>query len=253
MDTSRPSKALQPGEPDLVCPRTDGGRGRALPALGLLVPVPALSVLLAMMVPGIEGTLGAKVIYLGAKVWTCLLPVAWLLLVDRGRLSLSPARRGGLGMGVMLGAVTFAVIMAAYFTYDSFRSIPDTIRAEAVNNGIATPLVYIAFVCGLSLTNSLLEEYIWRWFVFHKCEVLIGPAGAVFLSAGLFTIHHVIALRAQADWTLTLIGSAGCFIGGVMWSWLYLRYRSIWPGYIAHVFADAAIYIIGWRLIFGEA
>ncbi len=47
-----------------------------------------------------------------------------------------------------------------------------------------------------------------------------------------------------------ILGSTGCFLGGVIWSGLYLRYRSIWPGYLSHVLADVAIYIIGWHLIF---
>jgi hypothetical protein len=48
-----------------------------------------------------------------------------------------------------------------------------------------------------------------------------------------------------------VLGSCGVFLGGAAWSWLYLRYRSIWPGYVSHAIADAAIFIIGYRLIFG--
>ena len=67
----------------------------------------------------------------------------------------------------------------------------------------------------------------------------------------VFTAHHVIVLVAQFDWPIALLGSLGVFIGGATWSWLYLRYRSIWPGYVSHAIADAAIFIIGYRLIFG--
>ena len=245
----RPEGPEGPETPDLAA--SWGGREirRAIIALILMVPVPAISVGLAMTVPGIKGEPLGKVFYFAAKIWTCLLPVTWLLLMDRGRLSLSPSRQGGLVVG---GVAICAVIMAAYWIYSSIWTIPDTIRTEAIANGIGTPLKYILFVCGLSLTNSLMEEYVWRWFVFRKCEALVGSVGAVFLGAGLFTLHHTVALRAQTDWSMTLLGSAGCFIGGALWSWLYLRYRSIWPGYIAHVFADAAIYIIGWWLIFGQ-
>ena len=70
---------------------------------------------------------------------------------------------------------------------------------------------------------------------------------------GLFTAHHVVSLRAHAGWDVTALGSTGCFLGGLIWSWLYLRYRSIWPCYISHIFADVAIYIIGWVIIFGQA
>ena len=66
-----------------------------------------------------------------------------------------------------------------------------------------------------------------------------------------FTAHHVIVLAAQFNWPISVLGSVGVFIGGAAWNWLYLRYRSIWPGYVSHALVDAAIFIIGYRLIFG--
>ena len=229
-----------------------GPRRKALMALILLAPVPALSVLFAMVIPGVRGETVGKAIYFVAKVWIIIFPVMWLLIIDRGRLSFSPMKQGGLRLGILLGVGIFLAIMLAYWVFGKQWIDPATVRAEAESNGIAKPWIYILFVCGLSLTNSLIEEYVWRWFVFRKSEVLVGSVGAIFLGAGLFTLHHIVALRAQMGWDATLLGSAGCFLGGAIWSWLYLRYRSIWPGYISHIFADAAIYIIGWWLIFGQ-
>ena len=71
------------------------------------------------------------------------------------------------------------------------------------------------------------------------------------LSALFFTVHHVIALRVQFDWTLTVLATVGIFIGGGAWSWLYLKYRSIWPSYVSHAIVDVAIFVIGCKLIFG--
>jgi membrane protease YdiL (CAAX protease family) len=73
----------------------------------------------------------------------------------------------------------------------------------------------------------------------------------VVAAALAFTAHHVIALAAQFNWGVTLLGSLGVFSGGAAWSWLYLRYRSIWPGYISHAMVDVAIFVIGYGLIFG--
>jgi hypothetical protein len=47
------------------------------------------------------------------------------------------------------------------------------------------------------------------------------------------------------------VASTGVFIGGVIWAWLYSRYRSIWPGWISHVLADIAVFGVGWWLLFG--
>ena len=101
------------------------------------------------------------------------------------------------------------------------------------------------------LLNSLLEEYVWRWFVFRKCELLMDRRLAVPFCALPFTVHHTLALTAWVPWQLNLIASLGVFIGGGIWSILYLRYRSIWPPYVCHIFADITIFLIGWELIMG--
>lgn len=225
-------------------------RGRALAALIMIAPVPAVSALIASFVPGVKGEPIGRVLYFAAKVWIVLLPVLWLLIVDRGRLSLSPARRGGLRTGLLSGVAIFIAIILAYLILGRLWIDPDTVRTAAGNKGMDRLWLYLPAVCGLSLINALVEEYVWRWFVFRKCAVLVGSAGAVFVAASLFTLHHIVSLRAHTGWDVTVLGSAGCFVGGVVWSWLYLRYRSIWPGYVSHILADAAIYLIGWHLIF---
>ena len=75
---------------------------------------------------------------------------------------------------------------------------------------------------------------------------------AVLLSAVLFTLHHVIALRAQFDWLPAILASLGVLLGGVAWSWCYLRYRSVWPGYLSHLIVDVTLLWIGWQLIFAS-
>ena len=48
-------------------------------------------------------------------------------------------------------------------------------------------------------------------------------------------------------------GTCGVFVGGAVWNWCYLRYRSIWPGYVSHAIVDAALLAIGWKLLFDAA
>ena len=49
---------------------------------------------------------------------------------------------------------------------------------------------------------------------------------------------------------LALLATLGVAIGGAWWSWLYLRYESVWPGYLSHVIVDLAIFAIGGWLLF---
>jgi membrane protease YdiL (CAAX protease family) len=75
----------------------------------------------------------------------------------------------------------------------------------------------------------------------------------VLASALGFTLHHIIALAGQFPPVVTVLGSAGVFFGGAMWSWLYLRYRSVWPCYVSHAIVDLPIFILGYYLVFRAA
>jgi membrane protease YdiL (CAAX protease family) len=200
-----------------------------------------------------RGDVSGQVIYAAAKVWILALPVAWRVLVARRPISFSPLRRGGLGAGLATGVVIAACIFAGYWLVGRRLIDPQMLEDIAEENNLTSLPTYLALAAYLTLVNSLLEEYVWRWFVYRQCERLMPALGgwiAVIASALMFTLHHVIALNVQFGWAVTLLGSAGIFVGGLTWSWLYRRYRSIWPGYVSHILADAAVFVIGWLLLF---
>lgn len=225
-------------------------RWKGLLALILLVPAPSLGVLAAMALEPTRGTAVGQAVYVLSKAWILILPLAWMTLVDRQKPGLSPVRQGGMGAGALSGILIALAIGAAYW----FRARPfldvEIVRQAALRNGIGAPARYIGFALALTLVNSLLEEYVWRWFVFRKCETLLGGPLAVIASALFFTLHHIVALKLQFGWGVTLLASLGVFAGGCTWSWLYLRYRSVWPGWLSHVFADVAVFAVGWHIIF---
>lgn len=222
-------------------------RFHAVLALLLLAPVPSLAVALALVEqPGPAG----RVLFVAAKLWILLLPLGWHVLVDGGRPGWSPPRRGGLPMGAALGVASAAAIAAAFWLLEE-RVDPSALGATAELMGISTPPRYLAGAAYWVLVNSVLEEYVWRWFVYVQLERLVPPATAVLGSALAFTAHHVVALQVYLPWGLALLASGGVLIGGATWSWCYLRYRSVWPGWVAHAIADVAVFAVGWRLIFG--
>jgi membrane protease YdiL (CAAX protease family) len=224
---------------------------RALLALLLLVPAPGLGTAAAMFWWP-ELALG-KAVFVLSKLWLALLPLVWLRFVDHEPLSASPARRGGFGVAIALGLLIALVVFAAFAVARHLGAIDPAIVAErAARTGLNRPGVYFAGALYWITANSLMEEYVWRWFVFRKCEVLLGGGAAVIAAALAFTAHHVVALAAQFNWGVTLLASLGVFIGGAAWSWLYLRYRSVWPCYVSHAIVDVAIFVIGYELIFGR-
>jgi membrane protease YdiL (CAAX protease family) len=225
-------------------------RRTALLALLLLVPAPSLGVFFAMVFEPTRGAVGAQIFYGLMKLWIIALPALWMIVVDRQRPGVSPARHGGLGVGALLGLIIAAVVMTTYFLVGDSLIDATAMREAAVQNGIGTPIRYLALTIPLALFNALIEEYVWRWFVFRKCEALVGGRAAVVVSALFFTLHHVLALVAQTSLTVTALATLGVFIGGCAWSWCYLKYRSIWPGYVSHVIVDLAVFTVGWLILF---
>jgi uncharacterized protein len=222
-------------------------RRSALVALLLLAPVPSLGVVAGMVVA--TGPLGHG-IFLAAKAWLLIFPAAWYLVVEKGRPSWSPPRRGGLLTGALSGAAMGAVVVAAAAVAVRQGLDPAELSAAAHGMGLGSASAFLAGAAAWTFVNSLIEEYVYRWFVFSQCERLLGGRLAIWAAAAVFTAHHVIAVSRYLDAGLTILASAGVFTGGVIWSWLYRRYRSIWPGWISHVVVDAAVFGVGWWLLF---
>ena len=220
-------------------------------ALLLVVPAPSIGVTLALLVPETVGSIG-QAVWTASKVWLIVVPLLWLLLVDRKRISLSPMRHGGLGVGVLSGLVIAALIIAAAAVFGPNMIDTNDAKEVAAGNGLDELGRYIGLAVVLSIGNALMEEYVWRWFVQSRWKVLTGSANAaIVLSAACFTIHHVLALSAYFHPSLVAIASFGVFVGGCLWSWLATRYQSIWPGYVSHVLVDVGVFVAGGMILFG--
>lgn len=216
-------------------------------ALLLIVPVPALGVLAGMYLA--PGTLLGKGLFFLAKAWILTFPVAWRVAVDRQKLSWSPARHGGLGAGVALGVGISILIVGGYFLVGRSLIDPERLREIVGGIGLDSPGIYLAGAAYWILVNSVLEEYVWRWFVVSKLQDLCRAQVAVVLSALAFTVHHFVAMRAYFGGAMVTMASLGIFIGGAAWSWCYVRYRSIWSGYVSHAIVDIAVFGLGYHIL----
>jgi uncharacterized protein len=224
-------------------------RSNGLLALLLIAPAPTLGVIPFLMNEGPAGT----VIWAAAKIWALALPAAWHLWVDRRPVSLSPARAGGFAMAILTGLVAAAGIALGYWILGRRFIVPGELRNILANRGLTEPWVYLAGAAYWVLINSVLEEYVFRWFIVRKSELLVAAPTAVFVSALIFVVHHTVAMAAYLPWWINLVASLAIFLAGAIWSWLYIRYRSIWVPYVSHAIADVAIFAIGGWVLFGPA
>ena len=219
----------------------------ALLALILLVPAASIGVAMSLFIaPGIVGTI---VSVLGG-LWLLGLPIAWSVLGDRYQLHLSLPKYQELLVGMVLGLLMFGIILGTYSLFGQYWIDATDAKAKVQQMGLSNPAIFWIVQAYFVLINSFIEEFIWRWFVYKKCDILIPGKAAIFLSALFFTLHHIIVLAAYTDWHGVILGSLAVFAAGIIWSWCYLTYRSLWASYISHAIADFALSIIAWQTLF---
>ena len=219
----------------------------SLLALLLLVPAPSIGVLAGMIIaPNLFG----RAVFFVSKIWILALPLVWHVFVDKQKLSLSKPTNGGFGVAAFLGIIMSVIILAAYFTLGRYLIEPKAVKDMAVSVGLDNRRTFLAGAAYWILINSVLEEYVWRWFVVEKCKSILPANAAIGASALCFTIHHIIAMGVYFNGLLVSVASVGIFVGAAVWSACYNRYRSIWPGYLSHAIVDVAVFAIGYILIF---
>jgi hypothetical protein len=223
-------------------------RRRAALALLLLVPVPSLGIACEML--WFPGTLGLSL--LGAtKVWIFAFPMLWTALVERRPLGVGPPTKSGLQIGLATGLAGAVLVALVYHFVLRERIDPTLVREMARENHLLTPLSFGGVAVYTCTLNSLLEEYVWRWFVLGQLERLLSRRAAVVASALAFTAHHTLLLATQFDAELAVIGSIAVFVAGVTWSAIYARTRSIHGAWLSHALIDVAVFWAGWRILFG--
>jgi hypothetical protein len=197
------------------------------------------------------GSLAGAVLFGASKLWLFGLPIVWLRFVDRTPWSLSPPRHGGFATGILSGLLLSGFILAMYWalrgTFIDKRFLTDKLLAI----GLGSPVRYVSGALYWILVNSVLEEYVWRYFCVTQCEQLLSKPLAVVCSALFFTLHHSVALAVFFGPAAVLIGSSAVLLGGAIWSLMYIKYRSIWPGYVSHALVDLCIFGLGAYIVFG--
>jgi membrane protease YdiL (CAAX protease family) len=198
-----------------------------------------------------------RLLYASGKVIQFGLPVLWVALVDFASFRSWKLTWRGFVFGIVLGVLValFAVVMYLYLLNQTqvFSGVGDRIRSKLGEFGLTTPLGYAALATFLSIVNSFLEEYYWRWFVFGRLRKYMPLAAAIAVSSLGFMAHHVIVLSVYfpGRFVAAVVPfSLAIALGGAVWAWLYHRTGSILAPWVSHLIVDLAVMTIGYDLAF---
>ena len=224
-------------------------RHQSLIAILLVGFVPSISVIFGIRI--IDNELYSQIFFMICKLWIFIIPTVWFLYLENNDISRALPSRSGLKMGTLTGLVMSIIIIITWIIFEDSLNLDEMVNTLN-SKGLSSLNLYILGMIYWIFINSLLEEYVFRWFITTKASILFkNDFYAILFSAILFTLHHALALHFFGFiWWQTFIASFGLLSAAAIWSWLYLQYRSIWVCWLSHAICDIVVFSIGYQILF---
>lgn len=224
-------------------------RSKSIISVLLICFVPSMSVIFGLKI--IDDEFYSQLFFLSCKLWIFVIPTVWYIYIDKNSISKNLPSKDGLRMGLLTGLVMSMIIIITWYVFESSLDI-EQMKNTLQSKGLSNINLYILGMFYWIFINSLLEEYVFRWFITTKSVLIFqNDIAAIIFSALLFTLHHSIALHLFGFiWWQTILASFGLLSAAAIWSWLYIRYRSIWVCWLSHAICDIAVFGIGFIILF---
>lgn len=144
---------------------------------------------------------------------------------------------------LLLAMGAFCVLLGGFALLRPFIDLTAIAAGLGAGQNITAdnfPLVAL-YIC---VVNSLLEELFFRGFSFLILRRHLNPTAACLFSAAAFSLYHVSILSGWFSLWLFCLLLGGLFLCGLLFNWLDRR-GSLWPSWLLHASANAAINTIG--------
>jgi membrane protease YdiL (CAAX protease family) len=197
----------------------------------------------------------ARFVYVGVKVFTVAWPiicVCFILHEHFPRLGISAPQYGrALALGLLSGTALAAVMLSSMKTPLLHVAESGSMNIGAKTAELGIMQYYSSYALLISLVNSLVEEYYWRWFLYGRLRSLVGVHWAHILAGVAFASHHTLVTTHYfgVGWGLAFGVCVG--VGGIIWSMMYEIHKTILGAWVSHLIVDLALFSIGHMLLFG--
>ena len=163
-------------------------------------------------------------------------------------LNLNKLDKKQLKIGLILGLISFAVVLIAYQIAKGFMDIEGIVKELEQKSNI-TPTNFLLVGLYITFGNSFLEEFFFRGFIFLNLYESKNKVQAYLYSALLFSLYHIGIFRNWFNIWLTLLAVLGLVAIGLVFNWLNTKSKNFLNSWIVHILADIAIIIVGMRIM----
>ena len=232
-----------------------------LRAILFAIVFPSVVTLVYFVVLADQPAVIQQAIYTVLKVIQFAFPAVWVFVIVGKKIRWAGPTKGSVSMGVGFGLLVAGAMLAltlfwlepvGFFDSGSEETTPRAqIREKVTDLGTDSLAKYGALGVFYAICHSFLEEYYWRWFVFKGLRPYTTLGKAIAISSFGFMAHHVIVLGTFFGWIspVTYVFSLAVAVGGAVWAWIYERSDSIYGPWLSHMLVDAAIFIVGYKLV----
>jgi membrane protease YdiL (CAAX protease family) len=99
----------------------------------------------------------------------------------------------------------------------------------------------IFFSIYMVVGNSLLEEFFWRGYLYHKLLKIRGVTFTILLTALFYSSYHVIITMKLYSFLISILFTIVVFAVGTIWGYLRYRLNSVYVTIISHFLADLGL------------
>jgi len=164
----------------------------------------------------------------------------------------SPGWRWGIGSGVLISSGILAFYLWVLLPLGIMENVREVARMKLAAYGGESAMGLALIGLFYALFHSGFEELYWRGFVYGGLSRSLSNHVALGLSSLGFMSHHVLVLGKFFGYgsVWTYICSAGVAFGGLIWGVMYRHWNRLWPVWVSHGLVDAALFLVGYHLVF---
>lgn len=159
--------------------------------------------------------------------------------------SFAPDRKRILPL-LALGCLIYGVILGAYALTKSIFDYAALVQSLSADQNVE-PASFVWVALYISLGNSFLEEFLFRFVSFLKLSEDTSRKTAYRFSAIAFAVYHIAMIGTSFPPPLLVLSLIGLTVGGYLFDYVDETGGTFYYSWIIHMFADFAIMTI-WYL-----